>query len=74
MDDDIYFRPVHFFQYLAKQQRAQMYLGSFDYSGEVIRDADSAHYLDEAIFDNDVFPPYARGAALVLSIDLVREI
>lgn len=56
-----------------KQQRAQLYLGAFDYSGEVQRDPESAHFLADGGFDADVFPPYARGAGLVMSIDLVRK-
>ncbi|CAD7935926.1 unnamed protein product [Amoebophrya sp. A25] len=73
IDDDIYLRPVQFFQTLNQLQRAQLYLGAFDYSGEVIRDPGSAHFLDDDTFTSDVFPPYARGAGIVITLDLVRR-
>eukprot|EP00392_Amoebophrya_sp_AT5.2_P019229 g19983.t1 len=73
LDDDIYLRPVQFFQTLNQLQRAQLYLGAFDYSGEVIRDPDSAHFLGDEKFVSDVFPPYARGAGVVITLDLVRK-
>ncbi|CAD7972261.1 unnamed protein product [Amoebophrya sp. A120] len=73
IDDDIYLRPVQFFQHLNQLQRAQLYLGAFDYSGEVIRDPDSAHFLADEKFVSDVFPPYARGAGVVITLDLVRK-
>lgn len=68
-DDDVYVRPYSFIAALSRQQRAHLYMGSFDYSGTVSTDKDSAHFLD---FVQDVFPPYARGALIVFSIDLVR--
>lgn len=55
-------------------QRAEAYWGAFDYSGLVVRDVTNAHYTPELIWGEDVFPPYARGAALAMSIDLVRQI
>ena len=73
IDDDIYLRPVQFFQQLASYQRSMLYLGAFDYSGEVVRDPESAHFLADANFESDVFPPYARGAGVVISLDLVRK-
>lgn len=64
---------MQFFQTLNQLQRAQLYLGAFDYSGEVIRDPDSAHFLGDEKFVSDVFPPYARGAGVVITLDLVRK-
>ncbi len=74
IDDDIYLRPVPFFQALAQQQRSGLYLGAFDYAGEVVRDPSSNHFMGDDHFVSDVFPPYARGAGIVFSMDLIRKI
>eukprot|EP00397_Hematodinium_sp_SG-2012_P017928 GEMP01018344.1.p1 GENE.GEMP01018344.1~~GEMP01018344.1.p1 ORF type:complete len:627 (+),score=136.52 GEMP01018344.1:68-1948(+) len=70
-DDDVYVRPYELIATVSRQQRAHLYMGSFDYSGKVSQDRDSAHYLE---FIQEVFPPYARGALIAFSIDLVRLI
>jgi len=55
-------------------QRAEAYWGAFDYSGMVVRDPSHPHYTPTSVWFDDVFPPYARGAALAMSMDLVRLI
>merc|ERR1711920_187417 len=55
-------------------QRAEAYWGAFDYSGRVVRDSTNSHNTPEHVWGEDVFPPYARGAALAMSMDLVRLI
>jgi len=75
LDDDMYIRPLPLLRHLVRQQRAMMYWGFFERSGQVVRDQESAHYLPDDLFGHDgVFPPYARGAALAMSLDLVRLI
>eukprot|EP00927_Polykrikos_kofoidii_P060414 TRINITY_DN55400_c0_g1_i1.p1 TRINITY_DN55400_c0_g1~~TRINITY_DN55400_c0_g1_i1.p1 ORF type:complete len:624 (-),score=107.89 TRINITY_DN55400_c0_g1_i1:54-1925(-) len=74
LDDDIYLRPRPFFDHLNRMQRAEAYWGAFDYSGKVVRDKSDSHYTPEDVWAEDVFPAYARGAALVMSMDLVRLI
>lgn len=73
-DDDLYVRPQLVLSRLAGIQRAELYWGAFDYSGMVIRDASDPHYTPPEIWPEPVFPPYARGAALAMSMDLVRLI
>lgn len=68
-DDDVYVRPYELMAALSRQQRAMVYMGSFDYSGKVSKDESSAHHIN---FIQEVFPPYARGALIAFSIDLVR--
>jgi len=55
-------------------QRAETYWGAFDFSGMVVRDQGDPHYTSADIWAEDIFPPYARGAALAMSLDLVRQI
>lgn len=75
IDDDMYVRPLPIFRHLMRQQRAMLYWGFFERSGLVVRDPESAHFLTDDLFGHDgVFPPYARGAALAMSLDLVRLI
>lgn len=75
IDDDMYIRPYPLLRHLVKQQKATMYWGFFERSGEAVRDTSSAHFLTDDLFGHDgVFPPYARGAALALSLDLIRLI
>lgn len=75
IDDDMYVRPVPLLRLLARQQKAMLYWGFFERSGLVVRDPESAHFLPADLFGHDgVFPPYARGAALAMSLDLVRLI
>lgn len=75
LDDDMYVRPLPLFRMLLRQQRSMLYWGFFERSGLVVRDAEQAHFLPDDLFGHDgVFPPYARGAALALSLDLVRLI
>ena len=71
-DDDLYVRPHLVLQRLSSIQRAELYWGAFDYSGLVIRDANDPHFTPPEIWPEPVFPPYARGAALAISMDLVR--
>lgn len=72
MDDDVYVRPALVLDKLARSQRAEAYWGSFDYSGRVVRDPTHPHFTHPQIWADEVFPPYARGAALAISMDLVR--
>jgi len=53
-------------------QRAEAYWGAFDYSGQVVREPSNPHYTPYEVWLDEVFPPYARGAALALSMDLLR--
>ena len=73
-DDDLYVRPQLVLSRLAGMQRAEVYWGAFDYSGLVVRDPADPHYTSMSIWPEPVFPPYARGAALAMSMDLVRLI
>ena len=73
-DDDLYVRPHSVLSRLSGIQRAELYWGAFDYSGLVIRDPSDAHYTAPEIWPEPVFPPYARGAGLAMSMDLVRLI
>eukprot|EP00931_Biecheleriopsis_adriatica_P103317 TRINITY_DN78169_c0_g1_i1.p1 TRINITY_DN78169_c0_g1~~TRINITY_DN78169_c0_g1_i1.p1 ORF type:complete len:619 (-),score=100.79 TRINITY_DN78169_c0_g1_i1:34-1890(-) len=73
-DDDLYVRPQLLLSHLARHQRAEAYWGAFDYSGLVVRNESDAHYTSIDIWPDPVFPPYARGAALAMSMDLVRLI
>lgn len=72
LDDDVYMRPGFVLDKLARTQRAEAYWGSFDYSGQVVRDPSHPHFTHPQIWAEEVFPPYARGAALAVSMDLVR--
>ena len=78
LDDDLYVRVPPLWQRISQLQRASVYWGFFDYSGIVVEEESSPHYLnltkDPILGAEGVFPPYARGAALVLSLDLVRKI
>eukprot|EP00928_Gymnodinium_smaydae_P036701 TRINITY_DN25613_c0_g2_i2.p1 TRINITY_DN25613_c0_g2~~TRINITY_DN25613_c0_g2_i2.p1 ORF type:complete len:389 (+),score=81.28 TRINITY_DN25613_c0_g2_i2:129-1295(+) len=74
MDDDIYMRPRPIFDRLRRMQRAEAYWGAFDYSGLVVRDQTHPHYTPREVWAEDVYPPYARGAALAMSMELVRSI
>lgn len=67
-------RPRPLLEKLGRTQRAEAYWGAFDYSGLVVRDPKDPHYTPEEIWADPVFPPYARGAALAMSMDLVRLI
>lgn len=71
-DDDLYIRPHSILSRLSGVQRAELYWGAFDYSGLVVRDPSDPHYTPPEIWPEPVFPPYARGAALAMSMDLVR--
>eukprot|EP00929_Paragymnodinium_shiwhaense_P040140 TRINITY_DN20982_c0_g1_i2.p1 TRINITY_DN20982_c0_g1~~TRINITY_DN20982_c0_g1_i2.p1 ORF type:complete len:620 (+),score=101.34 TRINITY_DN20982_c0_g1_i2:91-1950(+) len=73
-DDDIYVRPRLLLDRLNRMQRAEAYWGAFDYSGLVVRDPSDPHYTPEDVWAEPVFPPYARGACLAMSMDLVRLI
>lgn len=73
-DDDLYVRPHSVLSRLSGIQRAEVYWGAFDYSGLVIRDVSDPHYTAPEIWPEPVFPPYARGAGLAMSMDLVRLI
>lgn len=74
LDDDLYLRPHSVLSRLSGIQRAEVYWGAFDYSGLVIRDTADPHYTAPEIWPEPVFPPYARGAGLAMSMDLVRLI
>mmetsp|Transcript_89162 Transcript_89162/g.277182 ORF Transcript_89162/g.277182 Transcript_89162/m.277182 type:complete len:615 (-) Transcript_89162:56-1900(-) len=74
LDDDLYLRPRPVLDRLQHLQRAEAYWGAFDYSGRVVRDARDPHFTAYETWAEEVFPPYARGAALAMSMDLVREI
>jgi len=73
-DDDLYVRPHLLLNRLASLQRAELYWGAFDYSGMVVRDLSDPHYTPYDVWPEPVFPAYARGAALAMSMDLVRLI
>jgi len=73
-DDDIYMRPHPVLERLGRMQRAEAYWGAFDYSGIVVRDVNDPHYTPRDVWTDDVFPAYARGAFLAMSMDLVRQI
>mmetsp|Transcript_56608 Transcript_56608/g.165535 ORF Transcript_56608/g.165535 Transcript_56608/m.165535 type:complete len:629 (+) Transcript_56608:123-2009(+) len=74
LDDDLYLRPRPLLDRLQHMQRAEAYWGAFDYSGRVVRDATDPHFTAVSTWAEEVFPPYARGAALAMSLDLVRQI
>ncbi|CAE7600568.1 GALT2 [Symbiodinium pilosum] len=73
-DDDLYVRPNLLLNRLASLQRAELYWGAFDYSGMVVRDPSDAHFTPYDVWQEPVFPAYARGAAVAMSMDLVRLI
>jgi len=74
LDDDVYLRPRPLFDRFRRMQRAEAYWGAFDFSGRVVRDTNDPHYTSADTWAEDIFPPYARGAALAMSLDLVRQI
>jgi hypothetical protein len=74
IDDDIYLRPPAILQRFKNLQRAELYWGAFDYGGMVSRDPASPHYTPESVWPEPIFPPYARGASVAMSMDLLRLI
>jgi hypothetical protein len=71
VDDDVFIDLQSVVDRLSTIVPSGSYWGSFDRSGRVDRKSVS---FDSFPFSEDVYPPYARGAALAVTIDLVRSV
>ena len=73
-DDDCFVRVDKFLVQLSSLPRERLFWGDIyiDYGPE--RNVGSKWYVNETEWEPGLYPPYAPGIAIILSIDLVREI
>lgn len=73
-DDDVFVSVKNIFEFLENTNEKNLFVGDVILNAKPIRRKDNKYYIPEALYDKNVYPPYAGGGGFLMDGALARRL
>lgn len=74
-DDDVFVNVKNIFEYLeSSSQEKNLFVGDVIFNARPIRNKENKYYIPEALYNKNVYPPYAGGGGFLMDGTLARRL
>ncbi|XP_078523812.1 UDP-GlcNAc:betaGal beta-1,3-N-acetylglucosaminyltransferase 7 [Lissotriton helveticus] len=73
-DDDVYVNPTNVLEYLDGNLVKDLFVGDVLYKARPIRNKGNKYYIPNALYENNLYPPYAGGGGFLMDGPLAKRL
>ncbi|XP_034989436.1 UDP-GlcNAc:betaGal beta-1,3-N-acetylglucosaminyltransferase 7 [Zootoca vivipara] len=73
-DDDVYVSPSNILEFLQDQKADNLFVGDVLFKARPIRKKENKYYIPSALYNKNVYPPYAGGGGFVMDGPLAKKL